>query len=147
MSDSIRQQIIDAIDTRFKAIKTTGGYKTNIGNNVFDWLKRDLAITELPALIYKDKSSEIYTDTLELYNNKITLEIELKAEAGSGTAESIREMIEDVYKAIGSDDTWSGLAIDTEPTSEEMEMEHADKIIGTATIIVEIEYQKEKWSY
>lgn len=147
MTDSIRQQIIDKIDARFKAIKTSGSYKTNIGRNVFDWLKRDLSTTELPALIYKDKEVEISTDTLELYNNKIILEVELKAEAGTGTAESIREMIEDVYKAIGTDDTWSGLAIDSQPISEEMDIEHADKIIGTALVIIEIEYQREKWGY
>jgi hypothetical protein len=147
VTDSIRQQIIEAIDTRFKAILKTGAYKTDIGQHVFDWLSRDLDPAELPALIYKDISNAISVDTLVLYNNKITLEIELKAETAGTTAESLREMIEDVYKAIGTDDTWGDLAIDSEPVSEEMTMEQADKIVGSAKLTIEIEYRTPKWQY
>jgi hypothetical protein len=147
MADSIRQQIMDKIDARLKTIKTSAGYKTDIGANVFDWLDRDLAGKELDALIYRDRSAEIETETLELRNNRVRLEIEVKTKSGSTTAEQVREMIEDVYKAIAQDDTWDGLAIDTNPVSEEIEIGQNDKISGQATITVEIEYRTAKWEY
>lgn len=147
MTDSIRQQIIEKIDTRFKAILKTGGYKSDLGVHVYDWLKCDLDTTELPGLIYRDVENEIEPYTAGLYNNKIILEIEIKAETGSTTAESLREMVEDVYKAIGSDDLWGGLAIDTQPRSEKIFIEQIDKIIGSAFLIIQIEYEKPKWGY
>lgn len=147
MADSIRQQIIDKIDTRFKAIKITGGYKTNIGNNVFDWLARDLADTELDALIYRDKRNEVSWTEFGAIANRITLEIEIKTKSGSTTAKQTRMMIEDVYKAIGTDETWGGLALITIPKSEEMDLEFSDKKIGSATITVEIEYATATWSF
>ena len=147
MTDSIRQQIIDKIDTRFKAILVTGGYKTNIGNHVYDWLERDLADSELDALIYRDKRNELTGTEFGVISNRITLEIEIKTKSGSTTAKQTRMMIEDVYKAIGTDETWSGLAMFTVPRSEEMEIGYADKKVGSATIIVEIEYATATWSY
>lgn len=147
MTDSIRQQIIDKIDARFKAIKTTAGYKTNIGNNVFDWLGRDLADTELDALIYRDKTNAIEEAEFGKIFNKITLEIEIKTKSGSTTAKQTRMMIEDAYKAIGTDETWSGLAIETKPISEEMDLEFSDKKIGSARITIEILYQTATWQY
>lgn len=147
MTDSIRQQIIDKVDARMKAIKTTGGYKTNLGNHVFDWLGRDLATSELDALIYRDRTNEIDGDTLTQFGNRVRLEIEIKASSAATTAKTLRNGIEDVYKAIGTDETWSGLALCTQPVSDEIEIEHEDKIIGTARILVDIEYETSKWSF
>lgn len=147
MTESIRQQLIGKIDTRFKAIKTTAGYRTNIGNNVFDWLDRDLAEKELDALIYRDRANDIEAETLELRDNRMRLEIEIKTKAAGATAARVREMIADVYQAIGTDDTWDGLAINSEPVSEEMEIRQGDKITGGATLTIEIEYRAPKWEY
>lgn len=147
MPDSIRQQIIDAIDTRFKAITTTNGYKTNIGVHVFDWLDRELADSELDALIYRDTVNEIIQGTIHDYSNQLHLEIEVKTKNASTTAKQVRMMIEDIYKAIGTDDRWSGLAIDTQPVSETIDIQEWDKIMGSATIVVVIEYDTDKWSY
>ena len=147
MTDSIRQQIIDAIDARFKTIKTTGGYKTNIGNNVYDWLERDLADTELDALIYRDKSNGKNASSQKIFDNKVRLEIEVKTKSAGATAEQVRMMIEDVYKVIGTDETWGGLAQKTNPSQDNINLEQADKIVGSGTIIVDIEYRTAKWQY
>lgn len=147
MADSIRQQIIDKLAARLAAIKITGGYKTDIGSNVFDWLARDLADAELDAVIYRDVSADISMDTLELRSNKIRVEIEAKTKSGSTTAAQVREMIEDIYTAINVDDTWDALALNTEPVGEEMMIGHGDKITGFATITIEIEYRTTKWGY
>jgi len=147
MTDSIRQQLIDAIDTRFNAIDTDGGFNSNLGAHVFDWLDRELADSELESLVYRDRTNEIASFTNREYTNKLRLEIVIKTRSADTTPEKLREMIEDVYAAIGTDDTWGGLALDTQPISEEMEVRHEDKITGTAKIVIEIEYQTEKWKY
>ncbi len=147
MADSKRQQIIEALDTRLKTIKKTSGYKSDIGNHVYDWLDRDLDDSELPALIYRDRTNPIESYTVLNYLNQVNVEIEVKAKSASTTAESVREMIEDVYKAIGTDDRFGGLAVDSQPVSDEINISHEDKIKGTGTINIIIEYEKEKWGF
>jgi len=145
MTDPTRQSIIEALETRLKTILTTGGYKFSLGSNVFDWIDRDLgADTELPCVIYRDRENSIEPFTTLQYSNKVKVELEIKAE---DTPENLRFMIEDVYKAIGTDDTWGGLALDTQPISDELDFSHADKKVGTARIQIEIEYEKTKWSF
>lgn len=147
MTDSIRQQIIDKIDARFKAIKTTAGYKTNAGNHVFDWLDHDLADTELDAIIYRDRTNTKNASSQKIFDNKVRLEIEVKTKSASTTAKQVRMMIDDVYKAIGTDETWSGLAQKTNPVEDNINVDQADKIAGSGTITVEIEYRTAKWQY
>jgi len=147
MTDSIRQRLIDKVDARFKTITTANGYQTNIGNHVFDWLERDLADNELDALIYRDPLSESEPGTIHDYGNKMRLEIEVKTKSADTTAKQVRKMIADVNKAIGVDDRWGELAIDTQPESVIMDLQQYDKIAGSAHIVVMIEYDTDKWSF
>lgn len=144
---SIRQNIITAIDGRLKIITTANSYKTNIGQHVFDWLDRDLADSELDALIYRDKSNEISDTGFGAVMNTVTVEIEVKTKSSSTTAAQVRKMIEDVYKAIGTDDTWGGLALSTIPEADVIELSQAEKIAGSAIIIVKIQYYTNNWQY
>jgi hypothetical protein len=146
MTDSIRQQIIDAIDIRFKTILVTGGYKTNIGQHVFDWLDRDLADSELDALIYRDKHNEITSESFDTCTNRLQAEIEIKTKSAT-TAEQVRLMAEDVYAAIGTDESWGGLALGTDPSSDDIDIQQADKIMGSGKIVIFINYEKARWGY
>lgn len=147
MADSTRQDIVDAIDTRLKTIKTTAGYKTNAGNNVFDWLDRDLADSELDAIIYRDKSSVMDMSDFDSKMSSVIVEIEVKTKSTTTTAAQVRKMIEDVYKAIGTDETWGGLALQTMPKTDDINVQQSDKITGSGTIMIEIQYESAKWSY
>lgn len=147
MTDSIRQQIIDKIDARFKSIKATSGYKTNIGAHVFDWLDRDLEGRDLPSLTYKDPQNDKSSATTKIWNNELTIEIDLHSASGATSTYSVREMAEDVYKAIGTDETWSGLAKKTNPVSDITEVEQLDRRVARATIVIRITYETTKWQY
>lgn len=147
MADSIRQSIMTALDTRLKTIKTTAGYKTNAGNNVFDWLDRDLADTELDAIVYRDPANEILQETFNQINNRVRVEIEVKTKSASTTGAQVRKLIEDVYKAIGTDETFGGLAHEAQPVSENIDIQQADKIMGSATVVIDIYYMTTKWTY
>jgi hypothetical protein len=144
MADPIRQSIMAAVETRLKTIKTTAGYSSNLGNNVFEWLDRDLDASELPGVVYKDRENPIESFTMGEYTNKVNVEIEIRAQ---DTPKNLRKMIEDVYKAIGTDDRWGGYALDTQPVSDEIDCSHEDKKIGIAKIRIVIEYDKTKWSF
>ena len=155
MADSISQQIMTAMDARFRTITKANGYKTNAGLHVFDWEDRDLADSELEAIIYRDPSNMRTQNTIIEFDNKKTVEVEVKTKAGSDTPRRIREMIEDVYKAIGTSDTpggpagetWGGLADCTQSMGEKIDVQKSEKISGSAQIIMEIEYRTEKWQY
>ena len=147
MADSIRQDIIDALDARLKAIKVSGGYKTNAGLHVFDWLDRDLADTELDAIIYRDRTDDLTPLSTRKFENRVTVEIEAKTKQASGTARRLREIIEDIYKAIGTDETFGGLARSTRPEREEIEIQQQDKISGAATLSISIVYETTKWGF
>lgn len=150
MTDSVRKSLISAIDTRFKSILIDDDnpfYRSNLGLHVFDWEDRELADSELEALIYRDRTNDITAFTMRECLNGLRLEIEIRTRKATGTAAALRDMIQDVYAAIGKDDTWGQLAINSEPLSEEMEVRHDDKITGKAKLIIEIQYQAEKWKY
>lgn len=144
---SIRQQIITALDTRLRTITIANGYKTNAGAHVFDWLDRDLADTELDAIVYRDPANEISQETFSQVDNRVRVEIEVKTKSASTTAAQVRKLIEDVYKAIGIDETFGGLAHEAQPVSENIDIQQADKIMGSATVVIEIYYVSTKWSY
>lgn len=147
MADSIRQDIAEAIDTRLKTIKTTAGYKTNAGTNVFDWIDRDLADSELDAIIYRDTLNDLEIESFGRSINQIRVEIEGKTKSTTTTAKQCRLLIEDIYKAISTDETWGGLALQTQPVSDEIEVRMQDKIMGTARIVVNIMYESARWAY
>jgi hypothetical protein len=147
VSDSKRQQIIDKVKARMQTITTANGYKTDAGQHVFTWLSRVLADSELDAIDIRDKTCPQEQSSLSLYTNKLRVEFEAKTKAASITDEAAREILDDIYKAIGVDDTWDGLAENTEPIENNMDIQQSDKIAGAATIVVEIEYTTEKWSF
>ncbi|MCK9570060.1 hypothetical protein M0R72_14045 [Candidatus Pacearchaeota archaeon] len=144
---SIRQQIITAIDTRLRTITVANSYTTNAGAHVYDWLDRDLADTELDAIIYRDRSDVIEHNLTDAFTHRLRVEIDARSKNAASTAAQIRKIIDDIYKAIGVDDTWGGLAQDTSmPTNVEMAIEQADKIMGGASFTIEIEYDAAKWT-
>ena len=148
MADSIRQQIITALDTRLKTIRTASGYQTDAGAHVFDWEERTLDDSELDAIVYRDRQNAPAAATLsKLLHYTITVEIELKTKAAGNTAARLRKMLADILKAIGTDETFSGLATRTTPGQDEIDIQQDDKIKGQARLTISIEYEATKWGY
>jgi hypothetical protein len=146
MADSIRQQIITKLDTRLKAILIASGYKTNLGQRVFDWRDPAFGQTDLAGLSYRDVSTgNVETVTIawpdSLQEFPLTVEMELK-----GTTPAVmRQMMADVLKAIGVDPTWDGLAISTEYLGDETDTEEQEAVIGATTMRILITYRTKAW--
>lgn len=142
MADSIRQQIVTAIETKLKTILTTNGYETNLGNNVYEFWEVPLEVEELPGVIWKDKS-EISTPLVsDLQERLLTIECILQA-VGADAPKQLRKMIADIEKAIKSNIQWNNLAIDSDAVSmtEAFEMEHKDRRIGACRIEFVVKYR------
>lgn len=111
---SVRQQIIDAMNTRFSLIKKTSGYHSDIGNNIQEWYTEttpdDLLAGLLPMMNIKDGNSEISIEVMGLFSHELAVDLEIYTTKGKTTADEMRLILEDVFTAIGTDDTWGGLA-------------------------------------
>lgn len=143
---SKRQSIIDAIETRMKTILTTGGYQTNVGQRVSVWRITPFADTELPALCIYDTTAEINQDGGIIGQFTHTLGIHIEAIAsGSATRADVRKMIADVFKAIGTDDSFGGLVEYTSSPSHEINLEQAEKAIGSGIIRFTVTYRTAQW--
>lgn len=147
--DSKRQLICSAVDARLKTILTSAGYNSDLGKNVFEWRPTPLEINELPAVNWRDISegdSNASAGTIGYHNHTLTFELRVLTAKGKTTAKEIRAILADIIEAISIDQTWGGLAIRTDPVSNEMEVEEAEHIIGGTTVTFIITYQTKKWN-
>lgn len=148
MADSIRQQIVDAVDTRLKAILKSAGYETDLGKNIFAWRATNLENSELPGAIWRDTDcddSNATIGSIGYHLHSLTMEVDLRAADGATTPASLRTLVTDLQKAIGADVTWGGLAIRTTPMKSPLIVEQEEKIIGGANVTFAIEFYTKKW--
>jgi hypothetical protein len=149
VSDSKRQQIINAIDTRLKTILTTGGYNTNAGWHVDPWLPETSEIADSIALVYRDpdeNNSAATEGSLGYHRHQLNIEIEIRVAAGSVTVATARKVLADIETAIGTDPKWSALAIGTYPGSNKIETAQNSNIVSRATMNFTITYQTKAWN-
>lgn len=147
MADSKRQLIINAVDTRFKTILVSGGYETDLGQNVFEWRTAALPVANLPGIVLRDPECSVSSDVaIGQHEYELKVEAEINVAEGSSTPGEIRKMIADVIKAIGVDITWGGLAQRTEPIEDTINMDQKEKIIGGALVSFLIIYRTNAWN-
>lgn len=148
MADSIRQQIIDAINTRLKTILKANGYETNLGQNVFEHRTTALGDSELPGINFKDVGCDVSQEDIAIgqHGYELIMEAEITVKEGSTTAVQIRKMIADVIKATGVDPRWGGLAVSTSPVSDSLKFEQSEKIIAGALLTYSIMFRTNKFN-
>ena len=148
MADSIRQRIVDAVDTRLKTILVANGYESNLGRSVFAWHDRELAVEviDLPCIIWRDTDcddSNATVGTLGYHLHALRMECEI-LDNRDAIPVMLRKEVADVIKAIGTDTTWGGLANRTNPISHTLEVNQTEKLEGRATITFQIEFYTSK---
>lgn len=139
MPDPIQQQIIDAIDTRFKTILVTNGYATNIGQHVNWWKESPLAVSDLPGMNLRDPE-ESRALGCGIYDRTLSIEIEASV-SGSDSPEMARLIEADIEKAIFVDDTWDGLAGISDITGSKKEAEQKQNKVAKVRVAMQIEYR------
>jgi hypothetical protein len=153
---SVRQQIIDAMKTRFAGITKANGYNSDLGNSVLDWDTEtsgsDPSDWKLPFCNIKDGNSECFIEVMGLFSHELAIDIEVFCTKGKSTAAEIRLILEDIFAAIGVDDTWGGLAQytmfeDNDGTRRSINLvvEQYNKTIARATIKTKVLYRTNYW--
>lgn len=140
MSDTIRQQIVDAVAERFETITVNNGYQTDIGNSIYEWLSAPLNDDDPVSLIYRDRQN-VTVVAIGCHEHTLTIEAVLII-THAATLATIRNMIADVVQCVGANLTWGGLAQDTgPPLDEEIELEHKGKKMAGVSIKFDIQYK------
>lgn len=145
----LREQILQQLVNQLEGITTAGdAYWTDLGQHVYLWKAVKFQSAELPALNIRDKSDAIATEAMDGPANEaqheLTVEIDVACKSGVTDA-VVRQMITDVYAAIGTDPTFGGNAVDTDPKGDEMQMDQEEDRIGGATITIVIKYLTTKF--
>ncbi|HEX8773258.1 MAG TPA: hypothetical protein VF735_06595 [Pyrinomonadaceae bacterium] len=145
---SRRQQIIDAMKTRFSAITTAGGYATNIGNQVHEWRTTEIPADGLPAQSLRDPVDEVTLpdkDSL-MHRHHLNVILDLVIQESAEQATEARKALADVVKAIGVDPTWGGLAARTLPRREQIMTDAQGNWLGGARMEFVVEYDTMGWA-
>lgn len=115
---SLRQRIVDKIDDSFKTISLPNGYETEAGNNVYWWRVHDLAPSDLPAIVCKDRLRNEW-DGIGSWLRTLTVDIEIHLVPDETADMVMRQVLSDLEMCIGADVTWDGLAEDTKLIEQE----------------------------
>ncbi|OGP65794.1 MAG: hypothetical protein A3K22_00980 [Deltaproteobacteria bacterium RBG_16_42_7] len=148
MPDTIQQQIINAIDARFKTITIANGYNTELGaDKVFEWRETPIYVNNLPVLTYRDTANEkIENGPIGFFRWSLTIEIEVEIASGAATLSNIRNVVADILKAAGTDKgTWNGLAEYTEQPSSALMVKHEENKIAGVKITFSVIYDAPAW--
>lgn len=141
-----RQTIVDNIVTRFKTILISGGFHTDLGNNVFKWRSVKLEGGDLPAAIVRDVSDDPGTPRTEGTDaHLLSVEVELVVALGSDDDE-VRKMIADIYQAIGNDERWTGEARSTIWGGDELLVEQNERLISGAIARFQVDYLTKRFT-
>jgi len=143
----LRQDIIDAIETRMQAIAEGETYYSDLGQNVAVWKRNKFASNSAPGLNIRDLADEQSVDAEDesLTRHQLTVELQIVC-TGATAIEDLREMIADVETAIGLDESWGQDNVSTEPLGNEIEIDQDDVTIAGAVVRIIVHYTTVKFS-
>ena len=138
---TIRGTIMGLVDTALKAILITGGYSTNLGAKIYEWRPIPLGDDVGPAATYKDTLTR-KPISQNYFENTISLEVVVYG----NTVNTVRDMVGDVIKAVGLNQTWGGNAKHSIFVSEDTGVAQKDKLIAVSHLTFSIQYHALNWS-
>lgn len=146
---SKRQQIVDAVKSRFAAISVANGYLTEIGAQQTEWHTTPKEPDQLPGHDIRDETEKAETPETGRNAAILTRYLEFTVIAEivetTDTAVNARKALADMIKAIGVDQTWNGLARRTLPIEESVLVDGEGQRIGAARLKMQIEYGRRAW--
>jgi len=141
---TIRQDIIDEIDTLLNAISIANGYSFDVDGKVFEW--RDIPISEddYPCIIFRDVRDYFSEDSES--EHVLEIEIAVIPTPGSTSTAALRDMLQDVLTAFSALEESSNVDVSgSQYMGSEMEVEHLKKIYAGASMLFNVEYVTDRW--
>lgn len=138
MSVSVRESILNNLETVLTGITTVAGYENNIAS-VQRWKQRGNPLKDVPCIVItagpeekKKGPNPLITARLKVY-----LELYTRQDEGDSTATDtfLNSILKDIEKALYADVTRAGKAVDTDiqeviPFGAEVGNGHAGLIVG-----------------
>jgi hypothetical protein len=140
----VRKQIRDAVVTRLTGLTTTAANVT--ASRVHPYLQED---APLPALAIYTTEEQSYSDEIEMGSQRreLILVVEGYAQATSAVEDTLDTIASEVETAIYTDQSFSGLVLDTTLDSSNVEMsDEAGHLVGTITINFRLAYMTREGS-
>lgn len=150
---SVRQNIISALIAALEGITIENGYNTDAGNNVAEWKTYDsdpaedgdtIVVHDIRCEPSTDAESESDDNARDYDFKKLTVNIILLT-CGKDAPQTLRLMIDDVCKAIGSDDSFGGIADNTEWINDQTDVDKKSKTYGGTLYALAISYRCSRW--
>ena len=134
-----RQQIINHIKS---TLKTVQGIRS-----VHEWhLPELITPIETPAAIVRDPViNETEDGVMNRADHELTIEIDAVF-AGSEPVTNIRTLIADIAEAIGMDDTFGGVAYQSNIASVSLSPDTTGKKKSFATLTINAKYRTDRWT-
>lgn len=149
---SIRQQIVDTVETRLGQIAP--GYVFNLPDGPYTcgstilavrpWRKVPFGKNQVPAIKFRDTDAPVEPGPSTQHQHTLTIAIEVDV-AGSTSPDTARGIMEDIIAAIGSDPRWNNLARHTDINSHEIDVEQAGDVVTGVSINITITYRTKLW--
>lgn len=140
---SRRQLIVTAIKTRFDAIS---------GVTAHEWLARELAVDELPAVNIRDtvdRCEELPKDSTR-QKHFLDVAVDIIVAETDATIEDTRALLALVVAAIGTDETWKvageECAARTTLGDARFVTDERGNWLGGARLNITVEYYTDRWS-
>lgn len=138
---SVRKNIIDALETGFKTILISNGYRTDIGSTVYQWKTTAINQDETQSLILKDTNNGIVESNHINHEHLLNVEIGVFY-SGTDPVSNVRDAMLDVYEWIGRDENMylGGNSYQIEYKGDQMESEHPEQVTADGLINIEVSY-------
>lgn len=144
MPDSIREQVVQALETLLGTITKTNGYLTNVGNKIYRGTDRPLEISELPGAVMVE-GQESSDQEVTIGKNHHYLNISVEARTTYTDTENYQQvagkMLADIIKVVGTDPTLGGLAIDISNQGNIVDRPEAEAQIAAVDISLLVHYR------
>lgn len=141
-----RLTILGEIEKLLKGIKTTSGYYTNLGSNVYLSKMTDWIDSELPGVAIHQVENIKIDSPYNFWNQELSINLEIQCKDGIHTPANIHKYIYDVMKAIGSNRTLTGTCIEIYYERDRIVLKEESKAIAGAEISIKILYRTNEWS-
>lgn len=133
-----RQQILDAVKARLQTILIAGGYKTDMGSNVFVQKETPFTDAEIEGIDVR------YSDTpdQQIGYEEHTLAVECMCVlSGNDPTTNVNNAGADIVTVIGTDRTWGGLAEETGVvTAERANIAVGENVYQGASVKFDVTY-------
>lgn len=158
-SDSYRQQIIDAMATRFAGINGGSNYFNDLTDaKVFVWRQAEIQAADMPCVVVVDSTEDVEPLSIGGPGNsrvRATLNVEVMAAVvdpsesttPAATATLARKLVQDLIKAVGVDSSWGLDNCWTQIRQTDIDVQKGNRYAAFGYLRLAIQYSFNRFDY